>query len=271
MNKTEHLGVGLIRRTFALLKGKFGIAFIGALVYLAPMALLSLIPYAGWPLAIIAFGYLTEGYISFIKEVLYDKEPKLYTIFKPNENIATVTFLGVILVLFLALGLTLFIIPGVLVILYYSMSLHVIEDEKSQSVMETLKKSASLMNGKKTFMISYKIFYYLAYALSILLFGFLFLLNDVLYGVLPVLSVALLVLLIVFAVIWFAVITTYFVTSNTIFYDTILAEKPAKKAGKAKPEVAEENVVVKPEVKKAPAKKATPAKKTTTTKKTTKK
>lgn len=266
MDKSQVLGTDLIKQTFQALKGKFGLAFVGAICFLAPLAILSLIPYVGWIIAVVAFGYLAEGYISFLKEVLYNKSPKLYTIYKPHKNLGTVIFLGVVLALLILLGLTFFIVPGILVILYYSMSLHVVEDEKSQSVMETLKKSASLMHGHKTTMASYKIFYYLAYALSVLLFGVLFLLNDTLYTILPFLSVIILVVLIVSVVLLFAFITTYFITNNVIFYDNILTKKDKAPKAPAKKDTTSKAA----HAKKAPAKTTANAAKETTAKKQSK-
>lgn len=218
MEGLSHSTYGLLKNTFASLKGKFVQALIGVVAYLAPMALLCLIPYVGWIFSVLLFGHLTIGIISYLSDLLAGKEVKLIEIYQLKKNDAAITFLGAILVLMVILGSVLFIIPGIFVIAYFSMSLYVMQRENSTSVMETLRSSARSMNGHKVDLLSYKVIYYLVLALSVLLFGILILLVDRMSASLPILAVALIILLGIIAFFWLSLVVTVFLTSNELFY-----------------------------------------------------
>ncbi len=246
MGHTSQTGFEIFKITQQKLKGKFTKAFVGALAYLAPMALLCCIPYVGWALAVLAFGYLTVGYITYMKQLLNNEDVKLFTIYEWNKNFATVTFLGAVYLLLVLLGYIVFIIPGIIIVAFYSNALHVSESEKSTSVLETFRKSANLVEGKKVFLLSYKVIYYFFYALSVLLFGVLMLFNERLFGSMPVLAVALLIFIGVVFFLLFAIITASFFASNQIFYEG-LTKKPVQPAEQKPEEIVVEQPKQEPE------------------------
>lgn len=254
-------GISIIKSTFTQLKGKFVKAFIGAMVYLTPLLLFCLIPYVGWAISVVLFGHFTVGLIKYINSLLKDEEVKLITIFELRPNISAVTLLGAIVILLALLGGILFLVPGLIVIAYYSMSLFVQAQENSSNVLEVLRKSAQLSKGNKTSMLTYKIIFYVIYALVILLSIFIYLAIEQLYLTLPILSIALTILLAVVLLLGLSAVTACFAVSNQLFYNKIATEP-------VKVEVKEEVSEVVEEVKqeeKVEVKEETPVTKTKTT------
>lgn len=240
--------LSLIKLSASSLKGKWVKGLIGTIGYLAPMLALCLIPYIGWAAAVLVFGFLTVNYIKFFNELLAGGNVKLYTIYAPNKNIATISFLGVIVAMLIITGFILFIIPGLIFIAYYSMSLFVIEEENSTSVLETMRSCAKKMDGNKAALLSYKVIYYIAYALTSLIFSILYMLLSTIATTYPFLFAMLLITLGIMLLFVFTVITMYLHASNMLFYKEMLKEKATTISettkNKTKPEVAEEDVVV---------------------------
>ena len=61
MEKESKNGLDLIRISADKLKGSWGRVFLATLIYVAPLVLFCLIPYAGWAISVALFGYLTIG------------------------------------------------------------------------------------------------------------------------------------------------------------------------------------------------------------------
>ncbi len=212
----------LTKNSSKLLRGKYLKALVGAFIYVTTLILVLLIPYAGLILSPFAFGYLTVNFIKYFNNVINNKNPKLYMLFVPNDNFATITFLGVLMVVMVLLGSLLFIIPGILFIAYNSMSLFVIEQENSKSVLETFRSCSGKMKDRKLDMLSYKIYFYFAYALLLLVFGLLFLLLTTISNSYGVLAVFLLIILSILTLAGLSVITLHFHAANTMFYIDVL-------------------------------------------------
>ena len=71
MEKESKNGLDLIRISADKLKGSWGRVFLATLIYVAPLVLFCLIPYAGWAISVALFGYLTIGYINFMQVLKY--------------------------------------------------------------------------------------------------------------------------------------------------------------------------------------------------------
>lgn len=270
--------LSLIKLSAVSLKGKWIKALIGTIAYLAPMVALCLIPYVGWAAAVLLFGFLTVNYIKYFNDLFSGGNVKLYTIFAPNRNLSTVTFLGVLIVMLILTGSILFIIPGLIIIAFYSMSMFVIEEENSTSVLETMRSCAKKMEGNKVALLSYKVLYYIGYALIALIFSILYMLLSTMVASYPFLSIMLLILLGLIAFFAAAIVTMYLHATNVMFYKEVLKEKNVTVSAQeesAKPEEKEsEDIVIVVEEEKVskeqPAKEAA-AKPKTTKKPTTKK
>lgn len=284
MNNKSKNGLDLIKISAAKLKGAWGNAFLATLIYVAPLILLCAIPYAGWAISFALFGYLTLGYINYMQQLMAGQKPSLKVLFVQREFMPAI-MLGIILAAGVTFGLVLFVIPGILMIGFYSLSLFVLNEEKISNVTDTLNVCARKMIGHKTAMFAYKVIFYLGYALvgTASIIGMMFILE--LCATKLALGIVLAILLAIVAIALLAIITVYMYAANVVFYEEIVrptvvedytlkteTEAPATEEVKAE-EVKEEPVAeeVKEETvaPKAPAKKTTKSTTKTTTKKTT--
>lgn len=221
MEKTSKNGLDLIRISAGKLKGVWGKAFLAALIYVTPLIALCAIPYAGWAISIALFGYLTLGFINYMQKLLKGENPKLSVLFVQPE-FAQAIFLGIIMAVGVIVGTILFIIPGILMIGYYSLSLFVLNEERIVNVTDTLNVAARKMNGNKTGLFAYKVIFYLFYALvgAATLVGLLFIAK--LYETQMALAIVLGVVLVLVAIVLISIITIYFYAANVVFYDEIV-------------------------------------------------
>ena len=272
MDYSNKTAFGLFKTSFDSAKPHLTKLFIGTLVYTFPLVMLALIPYIGWVLSVLIFGHLTYGYIGFIRDTLAGKEVKLYSIFQLRKNMSTSTFLGALLVVLIVLGSVLFIVPGLLVIAYYSMSMYVLQQDNSASIMENLRISSKLVDGQKVLMLTYKILFYILYAFLVLIAGIAGLFLNILYTTMPLLAVVLFILLAFVVYLLFVMVTVYFAVSNELFYSCVLKVKsPSKPSEQPVIEEAKaEETVTAPKTEKPVAPKQ-PAKPSSTKTATTKK
>ena len=202
---------------------------------------------------------------------------------------------GIIIAIGTMLGLLLFIVPGILVIGYYSMSLFVLNEEKIVNVTDTLNVAARQMNGNKTALFAYKVVYYLFYVLVGAVSAVCEMFISGLYTSNLALGVVLTILLVLVSIVLFTIITMYFYASNCVFYEEVVRKaevtdyqlkseknvikmEDVAKAEETNTEAKVEEKVeetakteekVEKSVKKTPAKKTTAKKSTTTTAKKT--
>lgn len=302
MDRTSKHGLDLIGIAASKLKGVWAKAFLGALMYVSPIILLAFIPYCGWALSFAVFGWLTAGYIQFMKQLLRGENPKYTVIFTTVHEFAQATLIGVIMCTGTLLGTVLFIVPGMLMIVFYSLSLYVLNENAITSVADTFNLTARKMHGNKTAMVAYKVVYYLFYLLAGLIALVAFLFIAKLYATNQALAIVLGIIDVVVAIVLIAIVTVYFYASNDVFYAEIVRQqqveynviKPVEGADlaelnvvpeaevkaevveaapveEAKEEVkAEKAPAKKPAAKKPAAKKAPATKAATTTKTTTK-
>ncbi len=282
MNNKSKNGLDLIKISAGKIKGAWGKVFLATLIYVAPLLLFCAIPYAGWAISFALFGYLTLGYINYMQQTIAGQNPSLKVLFAQREY-SQAMLLGIIMAVGVTVGLVLFIIPAILVIGYYSLSLFVLNEEKIVNVTDTLNVASRKMIGHKTAMFAYKVVFYLGYALigTASIIGMLFVVE--LFATNLALGIVLATLLALVAIAIISIITMYFYAANVVFYDEIIRptvvedytlkseaqEAKAEETVEAEKEVVEE---VKEEVKEEkPAPKKTTTKKTTTKATTAKK
>lgn len=255
-------------------KGKFGKAFLATLMMVAPLMLCVFTVYA-LPLAVVFYGVFNTGYIRFMRALINGEDPKFALMFSEFKTPWLEIFLGAIMVCMFFVGTVLAIIPGAILIAYYSMSLFVAEKEKITEPGTALKETSKRMNGNISSMFAYKTLFWVFYILVIFVGVILALLGYKFWD--TQIFVALLILFadyLLVTVLWSAV-TVYYHTANELFFNEMLIYHEMKKVRKSKAkveiinEVQEQPVEVKPaetaeKVEKAPVKK-TPAKTTTKT------
>ncbi len=217
-------------------KGKFGKAFLGTLMMVAPLMLCVFTVYA-LPLAILFFGVFETGYIRFMRALINGENPSYKLIFSEFKAPWLEIFLGTIMICMFALGTVLAIIPGAILIAYYSMSLFVAEKEGIKDAGVALKETSKKMNGNIAGMFAYKTLFWVFYIITFFLGLIVALFATKLWA--DHLVIALLVLLadyLIIAVLW-SIITVFYHTANELFFAEVLTYEEIKKARKASKKV----------------------------------
>ena len=259
-------GLDLIGSTGAKLAGKKGKAFLGSLFYLLPVLGICAVPYAGWAIGIILFGFLTPGYINFMQRLLKDEDPKYEVIFRGKGDIIASILLGIILAGGMILGSALAIIPGMFFAVYFSMSFFFLNEDDITNVFGSMENCAKNMKGNKTNMFAYKIIFYIYYVIIALCCAAL---AFLVWAVCDILWLAIILYIVIALgfVLLTAFCTMFFYAANCMFYDEVIAyqkDKRAKSGVKTvEKEVSAESVEVKVEGAKVAPKAAAPKKATT--------
>jgi len=291
MAEVSKNSMDFIKASGEKVKGKFGKAFLGTLVMVAPLMLCAFSVYA-LPLAILFFGVFDTGYIRFMRALLNGENPSYKVIFSEFKTPWLEIFLGAIMLCMFVIGSVLAIIPGVVLIAYYSMSLFVAEHDKIGDVGVALKESSKKMNGNIASMFAYKTFFWLFYIILLFVTVIIGVLGFKLWADHKVLTILIILLDYLFTTTVWSVITVFYHTANQLFFAETLTYQEIKKTRKANQKVeiiseakeeevkpaAEEKAVEAEPKKKVATKAAAPktakkpaAKAETTTKKTTKK
>ena len=285
MAEVSKNSMDFIKASGEKVKGKFGKAFLGTLIMVAPLMLCVFSVYA-LPLAILFFGVFDTGYIRFMKALINGENPSYKLIFSEFKTPWVEIFLGAIMLCMFVVGTVLAIIPGVILIAYYSMSLFVAEHDKINDVGLALKESSKKMNGNISSMFAYKTFFWLFYIILLFISVILGVLGLKLWADHAVLTIIIIALDYLFTTVVWSVITVFYHTANQVFFAETLTYQEIKKSRKAsqkveiineakeeevKVETEEKVVEEEPKTATAPKTAKKPATKSTTTKKTTKK
>lgn len=145
--KTEN--VVLMRNAQAALKGKWGLAIGSFVVYMIIVIGIQLIPIAGAVVGLIIGGPFALGLTIFSLSISRNQNAELNQIFKGFENFGTALAANLLMGIFTLLWMLLLIVPGVIALLSYSMTLFIIADDKSVGAMEAINKSKAMMEGHK--------------------------------------------------------------------------------------------------------------------------
>lgn len=138
----------------AQIKGKIGILFVIALIATVlssvASAILSIIPYAGAVASsILVSAPLALGSIMVYLDVVNSREIKIETLFKGYGDIWNAFVVQFMTGLFTFLWSLLFIVPGIIKSISYSMAMYILAENKGMNPMEAIKKSKEMMNGHK--------------------------------------------------------------------------------------------------------------------------
>lgn len=103
----------------------------------------------GQLLQLILGGPLSLGMASYFLQLLRDEDARIEETFSGFKNFATAFLVQLLSGIFIMLWSLLFIIPGVIAALSYSMIYYVLKDNPALSAMEVLRESKKLMDGEK--------------------------------------------------------------------------------------------------------------------------
>lgn len=177
--KTEN--IILMQSARESLNNKWGIA-IGAflivnfLIYMV-IQLSPINIYVGPIIALILSGPLTLGLAIIFLSISRNQETKLELIFQGFNNFKTAISAYLLIVLFIFLWTLLFIIPGIIAAISYSMTFYIIADDNTISAQDAIKKSKIIMNGYewKFFHLGLKFFGWVLLSILTLGIGFIWL------------------------------------------------------------------------------------------------
>lgn len=164
------------------IKEEAKISLVGnRLMFLLAILLVSAITSASSPmlgLGILIAPILSAGLYVVGKQIIQNKKmvfESLFVFFKNIDHAVKLFAVGILVSLITSLGFILFIIPGVIWGLQYSQALFIMADNPQLEIMEALKKSKELMNGKKADLLLFYLSFILHFILGIITFGLYFL------------------------------------------------------------------------------------------------
>lgn len=141
----------LLKDTFASLKGKWGAAIVGLIIYMAVSIgaqILGIIPIAGVFIALF-IGWITMyGYKVFHLELLRENK-SFNTIFVGYQRAVDIIVTYLIYSILVFLWSLLLIVPGIIKAIAYSQTFYIMYDDENIKYYDALKKSQEMMKGYK--------------------------------------------------------------------------------------------------------------------------
>ena len=139
----------LMQQARETLKGKWGSAIGGFVVYCLIVSLIGAVPGIGQVASIFIVGPMAGGLAIFALALSRKQEAKVEQIFQGFNRFAV--YLGAywLMILYVVLWSLLLIIPGIIVAYGYSMVFFILADDSSIGISEALQKSKTMMMGHK--------------------------------------------------------------------------------------------------------------------------
>ena len=131
------------------LKGKWGLAIGGFLLYIVVYVLLQLIPFVGVVAPVIISGPFSLGMALFTLAISRNNQPKIEQIFQGFETFGTAFLASLISGIIVLLFTLLLIIPGIIVAISYAMTFYIIADNPNIGAMDAINQSKKMMDGYK--------------------------------------------------------------------------------------------------------------------------
>lgn len=132
-------------RAWSKLHGNWATAVLSQLIMVLITGALAF-TYVG---SLLVAGPLTVGLALVIINIVRKNDPRIENLFTPFKDFVRTFVLWIINTIFIALWALLFIIPGIIKALSYSMSYFILIDNSSLSANEARKASMALMDGNK--------------------------------------------------------------------------------------------------------------------------
>jgi len=132
------------------LKGNLGMIILCAVVYGAISVVCGMIPGVGWIAAFVVMPPLMIGLMLILLDVVAGKKPEVGTMFTPFNTCFGSSIVANLLVgIFTALWTLLFIIPGMVKSLSYSMTFYILAENPQMTGKEAITESRRIMDGHK--------------------------------------------------------------------------------------------------------------------------
>lgn len=125
-------------------------------------------------IGIVVSPIIMAGVFVIGKKLLKDKEVQIdpiFTYFKDLEHGLKIFLVNILVGVIVALGLILFIIPGIIFALKYAQAVYIMSENKDMDVMEALRQSGRMMDGYKMNLFLFGLSFILHFLLGIITFG----------------------------------------------------------------------------------------------------
>lgn len=143
----------LMRQAREALKGKWGLAVVGNLIFLAvtgvAQGVAQMIPLVGWAANLIVGGPLLLGLVLFFLGLSRGEDVQYSRLFDGLQRFADALITYLLMVLLIFLWSLLLIIPGIMAALSYALTFFLMADRPELKGMEALKESERLMKGNR--------------------------------------------------------------------------------------------------------------------------
>ena len=145
--KTENFVLrGMARES---LKGKWGLAIGGYVLFMIISMVVNFIPVVGSIASLIITGPLTLGLAIFSLSISRNQEAKVGQIFDGFNHFGKALGTYLLMLLFIILWSLLLIIPGIIAGISYSMTFYILADNPSIRAIEAIDRSKKMMYGYK--------------------------------------------------------------------------------------------------------------------------
>jgi len=131
------------------LKGKRGFPILVCFLFCIITGAPSIIPYIGVIGTLILAGPMTLGKARFFLKFTRCESPSVETLFDGFKFFTSAFVLHLLIVIFTFLWTLLFIVPGIIAALRYSMAFYILNDNPGMSAMAALNQSKEMMEGHK--------------------------------------------------------------------------------------------------------------------------
>ena len=139
----------LMQQAREALKGKWGLAVVGNLIYLALMSVGQFIPLVGHFSSLIVGGPLLLGVTYFFLALSRRQEAAFSQIFDGLQRFVDALITYLLMALFIFLWSLLLIIPGIMAALSYALTFFLVAENPELKGKEALQRSKTLMNGNR--------------------------------------------------------------------------------------------------------------------------
>ncbi len=139
----------LMQQAREALKGRWGLAVGGNVIYLVLTVLIQGIPKVGWIGGLIIGGPLLLGWAAFFLTFSRRQEALLAQLFEGFQNFTRALVTYLLMILFVLLWTLLFIVPGIVAGLSYSQTFFILAENPQMESREVLRKSKAIMRGNR--------------------------------------------------------------------------------------------------------------------------
>jgi len=131
------------------LAGKWGISVGVTLIYILLSAVVSYVPIIGGIALFLCSPALTMGFTLFFLKISRKEDAGIETLFQWFHNLFKAFGLNFVIQLFVFLWSLLFIIPGIIASIRYSMAFFIMLDNPDIGIMDAIRESKRITNGYK--------------------------------------------------------------------------------------------------------------------------